>query len=464
MTFEQLFAVLRARWIIASAIFLTVLTGVTAVTLLRPKTYTAVASVVVDIKSPDPIAGVVLSGAASPSFLMTQIDVMTSQRVALKVVNDLKLTEVPSLRQNWLDATKGTGDFKGWLADRFRLSLEVHPSRGSNVVNVSYTGAEPTFAAAIVNAFVKAYLDVNMQLRTDPAKQYNQFFDTNAKQLREQLQAAQSRLSDFQQKESIVVTDERLDVEMARLNELSSQMVQMQAAVADSNSRQAAVKAQGDKTQDVMMNPLVSSLKTTLAQQENQLEQLTTKLGDEHPQVRELRNSIADMRAKIEVEVRRVSGSFGISNSVNQSREAQIRGALEAQRGKVLKMKAVRDQAAMLQRDADNAQRAYEGILVRQNNTSLESKALLDNVAALEYATAPSLPSGPRILNNIALGGVVGLGLALTGALLAERRDRRLRTFNEIEGLTHLAPIGAIPAFKARRKSAELPKRFSPAV
>lgn len=462
MTFEQLFAILRARWIIASGIFLLVLSSVTAFTLLKAKTYTAVASVVVDIKSPDPIAGVVLSGAASPSFLMTQIDVMTSQRVALKVVADLRLNEVPSLRQNWMDATKGTGDFKGWLADRFRLSLEVHPSRGSNVINVAYTGAEPNFSAAIVNAFIKAYLDVNMQLRTDPAKQYNQFFDTNAQQLREQLQAAQSRLSDFQQKEGIVVTDERLDVEMARLNELSSQLVQMQSAVADSVSRQAAVNAQGDKTQDVMMNPLVSTLKANLVQQENQLEQLSTKLGDEHPQVRELRNSIADMRRKIEVEVRRVSGSFGISNAVNQSREAQIRSSLEAQRSKVLKMKAVRDQAAMLQRDADNAQRAHEGVLIRQSNTHLESKALLDNVAALEYATAPSVPSGPRVLNNIALGGVAGIVLALTAALLAERRDRRLRTFGEIEGLTHLPPMGSIPAFKKRLKNSELPQRFRP--
>ena len=462
MTFEQLFAILRARWIIASGIFLLVLSSVTAFTLLKAKTYTAVASVVVDIKSPDPIAGVVLSGAASPSFLMTQIDVMTSQRVALKVVADLRLNEIPSLRQNWMDATKGTGDFKGWLADRFRLSLEVHPSRGSNVINVAYTGAEPNFSAAIVNAFIKAYLDVNMQLRTDPAKQYNQFFDTNAKQLREQLQSAQSRLSDFQQKEGIVVTDERLDVEMARLNELSSQLVQMQSAVADSVSRQAAVNAQGDKTQDVMMNPLVSTLKANLVQQENQLEQLSTKLGDEHPQVRELRNSIADMRQKIEVEVRRVSGSFGISNAVNQSREAQIRSSLEAQRSKVLKMKAVRDQAAMLQRDADNAQRAYEGVLIRQSNTNLESKALLDNVAALEYATAPSVPSGPRVLNNIALGGVAGIVLALTAALLAERRDRRLRTFGEIEGLTHLPPMGSIPAFKKRLKNSELPQRFRP--
>ncbi|MES2089820.1 MAG: Wzz/FepE/Etk N-terminal domain-containing protein, partial [Pseudomonadota bacterium] len=353
MTFEQLFSVLRARWIVALSVFLLVVGSVSAITLLKAKTYTATGSVVVDIKSPDPIAGMVLAGAASPSYLMTQIDVLTSQRVALKVVSDMKLYEVPSLRENWMKSTKGIGDFKGWLADMFRHSLDVHPSRGSNVINVAFTGSDPQFAAAITNAFIKAYLDVNQQLRTDPAKQYSRFFDENGKQLREQFELAQAKLSEFQQKQGLVVTDERLDVEMTRLNELSSQQVQMQSAVMDSGSRQAAVNAQGDKTQDVMMNPLVSTLKTNLTQQENQLELLSTKLGDEHPQVKELRNSITDMRKKLDTEVRRVSSSFGISNSVNVSRENQIRTALEAQRNKVLKMKAIRDQAVMLERDAE---------------------------------------------------------------------------------------------------------------
>ncbi|MBC7701835.1 chain length determinant protein EpsF [Aquabacterium sp.] len=460
MTFEQIFAILKARWIIALSVFLVVLGAVTAKTLLKAKDYTAEGSVIVDIKSPDPIAGMVLSGAASPSYLMTQIDVMTSQRVALKVVSDLKLYEISSLREKWMQSTQGVGDFKGWLADLFRHSLEVHPSRGSNVINVAFTGADPLFAATITNAFIKAYLDVNQQLRTEPAKQYTRFFNNNGKHLREDFEIAQGKLSKFQQDQGLVVTDERLDVEMARLNELSSQQVQMQAAVADSGSRQAAVNAQGDKTQDVMMNPLVSTLKSNLTQQENQLQLLTTKLGDEHPQVKELSNSIADMRKKLETEVQRVSKSFGISNSVNVSRESQVRIALEAQRQKVLQMKAVRDQAAMLQRDVDNAQRVYENVVLRQNTTNLESQAFLDNVAALEYATAPSVPSGPRVVNNIGLGALAGTVLALMAALLMERKDRRLRTFNEIETLTNLPAVGLIPAFKSRKKATELPRRL----
>ena len=234
----------------------------------------------------------------------------------------------------------------------------------------------------------------------------------------------------------------------------------MQSAVVDSGSRQAAVNAQGDKTQDVMMNPLVSTLKTNLTQQENQLELLSTKLGDEHPQVKELRSSITDMRKKLDTEVRRVSSSFGISNSVNVARENQIRTALEAQRSKVLKMKAVRDQAVMLERDAENAQRVYQNVQLRQNTTSLESQAFLDNVAALEFATAPSVPSGPRVMNNIGLGALAGIVLSLMAALLLERSDRRLRTFSEIEALTNLPAVGLIPAFKSGKKTTALPHRL----
>lgn len=461
MAFEQLFAVLRARWIIALLVFAPITVAVAAVTLLTPKSYKATGQIVVDVKSPDPIAGTVLTGAASPSYLMTQIDVLLSQRTALKVVADLKLNELSTLRTNWLESTKGTGDFKGWVADMLRHTLEVHPSRGSNVISVSYTGADPQFAATIANAFITAYLDVNLQLRTEPAKQYSRFFTTNGQQLREQLIKAQSKLSVFQEQQGLVVSDERLDVEMSRLNELSNQQVQLQAIVADSGSRQAAVNAQGDKTQDVMMNPLVSALKTGLTQQENQLELLTTKLGDEHPQVKELRNSIADMRSKLEAETRRVSNSFGFNTSVNVSRENQVRKALDAQRLKVLKMKALRDQAAMLQRDVDNAQRSYEAVMMRNNTTALESQAFFDNVTALEYATAPSVPAGPRVANNIGLGALAGAVLALIVVLMVERKYRRLRTYSEIEGLTQLPAVGLIPAFKRRDKEASLPKRLN---
>ncbi len=461
MTFEQLIAVLRARWIIALGTLLVIFGTVAAFTWLMPKTYTAVASVLVDVKSADPIAGGVPQAVMAPSYLMTQIDVLTSARVAQKVVSNLRLTEVPSLREKWVESTGSTGSFEGYVAQMIRSGLEARPSRGSNVINLQYQAADPAFASAIVNAFVAAYLETSMELRTDPAKQYSTFFDGNAKQLREKLETAQAKLSAFQQRQGLVVNDERLDVESGRLSDLSQAYVSMQTAVADSGSRSTVVKAQGGNTQDVMGSPLVASLKQDVVRIESQLGQMLTKYGDNHPQTVEVRTSLEQLRAKLNAEMARVGTSVTLNNSINVSRAAQVKASLEEQRAKVLKMKQMRNEAELLQSDVDNARRAYEGVMARLSMTSLESQAVLNNVVALEYAVTPSIPSSPRVFTNLALGLLVGAIVAMAIALVVERSDRRLRTVGEIEGVLHLPHIGTVPSFKkALKGSTSLSERL----
>lgn len=455
MTFQLIFAIVRARWILASSIFLLVLTTAVVYTWLVPKSYTASASIIIDIKGQDPIAGMTSPALASPAYLMTQVDVINSSRVALKVVRNLKLNELGDMRAKWQSATGGIGDFEGWLATLIKSNMEARPSRGSNVIYVTYQAADPQFAAVVANGFVQAYLETTLDLRTAPAKLYNDFFDANARQLRSNLEAAQTRLSGFQQKEGLLVNDERLDVETARLNELSSQYVITQSAVADSGSRQAAARVQGDRSPDVINNPLVSSLQAELNRQEAALEQMTTRLGDQHPQVLEAKNGIAEVRRKLDAEVRRVTASVGVGNTVNVSRAAQIKVALEEQRAKVLKMKAIRDEAALLQRDVDNAQRAYDNVIARMGNTSLESQVNQANISALEVAKAPSNHSSPRVLTNVAAGFLIGLILAVVLALLVEHADRRLRSQDDMEALFQQALIGTVPSFPRPKQKAQ---------
>lgn len=462
MSFEQLLAVLRARWAIALGTFVLISGTVAILTVLAPKTYTAQGSVVLDVKNPDPIAGMVAGTIGNPSYLMTQIDIITSSRVALRVVKNLKLAANNDMRNRWKDATNATGDFELWLADLLRKGIEARPSRGSNVIFLSYKSGDPAFAASIVNAFVDAYLEISVDMRTAPAKQFNQQFDTNARALRANLEAAQARLSEFQQKQNLIVTDERMDIETSRLSELSSQFVSMQAAMADSGSRQSAARSNANQSPDIMANPLVSSLKADIVRQEASLEQLRTRLGEQHPQVVELKTSLNDLRAKFSQEVARVASSLGVSNNVNTSRALQIKAALDEQRAKVLKLKTIRDEAAILQRDVDAAQRALDGVVARMQSASLESQALQNNVSALEYARAPATPSEPRVFSNIMLGNVAAAVVALILTLLIEYRDRRLRTLSEVEGLFQQQLLGAIPSFKKPSRLSELSSRLSP--
>ncbi|MGY0194245.1 chain length determinant protein EpsF [Leptothrix sp. BB-4] len=446
MTFSQFLAILRARWLSALIVLALTVGGAVGASLLLPKTYTATAAVVLDVRSPDPIAGMVLGAMAMPAYMATQVDIIQSDRVAQRVVQTLRLSENPQIRADWIEATEGKGSFEAWAADLLKRKLDVKPSRESNVVNVAYSSGDPRFAATLANAFVKAYMDVSIGLRVSPARQYNEFFDARAKELRETLEQAQSRLTTFQKSSGILATDERFDIETQRLNELSSQLVALQALAAESGSRSAQARGnQSDQLQDVIANPVVAGLRADLSRQEARLQELNARLGDAHPQVVELRANIAELAAKLKAESRRVSGSVGVTNTITRAREAEIRASLEAQRARVLALKQQRDEASVLIKEVETAQRALDQVVARASQTSLESQNTQTNISVLTPASEPSDPSSPRLLLNTLLSVFVGTLLAVGFALLRELLDRRVRGPQDLVEALGLPVLGALP-------------------
>ncbi len=454
MTPSKLMSIIRARWsLVVLVIALTTLTAL-GVSLMLPKRYVAAASVVVDAK-PDPVSALIYPGLASPAFMNTQVDVIASDRVALRVVRDLRLTELPELRQQWQEAQL-EGTMEQWVADGLRGNMDVKPSKESNVLTVTYKSPSPQVAATMANAFVKAYLATSLDLRVEPARQYAGYFDIQAKTALEKLEAARAKLSAYEREHGILASDERMDVETARLNELSSQLVGLQALSSESGSRQGQAARGADTLPDVLANPVVSQLKADVSRAEAQLQQLSTRYGDNHPQVIEAKAAVADTRAKLRAETSRVTGAVAATNNINKQREAETRAQLDAQREKVAKLKLARDEASGLMREVESAQRAYENITTRLNQTSLESQTTQSNVNVLTEATPPRAPASPRIGLNTALAFVAGVILAVGIALLLELRDRKVRDADDVMAVLPLPMLGVLPA-PGKRQSSALP-------
>jgi chain length determinant protein EpsF len=446
MTLGQFFSILRARWLLIALIFSLTVVLTVGISMLLPKKYTATASVVVDFK-PDPLSAAMYgAGLASPAFMATQVDIIQSDRVAQRVVRNLKLADNPQVRANWQEATKGQGTVESWLATQFSKEMDVVPSRESSVININYKGADPRFAAGLANAFAQSYIETALELRVDPARQYSTFFDTRSKESREALEKAQTKLSAYQKENSIIASDERLDVENARLNELSSQLVALQALSAESGSRQAqANSSTGANMPEVLNNALITQIKADISRGEARLQELGARYGDSHPQVIEAKANLNELRSKLESETRKVTGSVGITNTVTRQREADVRASLESQRAKVLRMKAVRDEMQVLSRDVENAQRAYDSVFARLNQTSMESQSTQSNINILSSAVPPLEPSSPRLVLNTLLSIIVGLLLAVAVALLRELFDRRIRAVDDAAISLGLPVLGVMP-------------------
>lgn len=459
MTLSQFFVILRARWMLGLCIWLLTVGVVVGASFLMRAKYTATAAVVVDTKSSDPLAGITLgNGINIPSYMATQVDVAQSERVFLRAFRALKLGESAQLREQWMASTEGRGNFESWAAETLGRSFEVRPTRDSNALALSFTAPDPGFAALMANALMQAYIDTTLELRVEPAREYSTFFDERSKQLRDALEQAQTKLSDYQRKNGLLATDERLDIENARLAELSSQVVLLQGMAAETGGRQSQAASDADRMQEVLGNPVVAQLTTDLSRQQIRLEELNSRLGEQHPQVVELKASIAELRDRLSAATRRASGSVVVSNTVTQGRLTQAAEALAEQRAKVLRLKAQRDESSVIQRDVENAQRAYDAALARLTQTEMESQNRQTNVSVLKRASEPPFPSSPKIVLNTAVAVVLGFLLAIGGALLREMIDRRMRTEDDVAlGLNqHLLAIIPHAVLSSRKDSSRL--------
>jgi len=458
MTFKQFLLVLRARWRVALGVFFAVVIATVVASLLMPDQYTASATVVVDSKA-DPVAGNVYAAQLSTGYIATQVDIISSERVAQRVAKLLKLDQVPETIEKWRNSTGGRGDVTVWLGTKLQKRLAVTPSRDSSVIDISVTWDDAKNAAILANAFAQAYIDTDIELKVDLAKQYATWFDERSRALRADLQAKQKRLSDYQSATGIVATDGKLDIENARLAELSSQLVAIQALRQDSQSRQQQIGGNFDSVPEVLQSPVIVGLKAELSRAEAKLQDIASTLGKNHPDYQTTAAEIASLHGRIAQESAKIVASLGSTTQINQRRENDIRAALEAQKKRMLDLTHQHDEVSVLQNDVATAQRNLDVVTQRLAQSNLESQTQQTNISILTPAVEPLIHSSPRLTLNalvgLFLGGILGVG----AALVLELTDRRVREESELPQLLGVPIIGRIGSstIKARRDRSSAP-------
>jgi polysaccharide biosynthesis transport protein len=453
---KQILLILKARWWLVLAVLVVGVAGTYVVSHFLPKKYTAATSLVVDVRGRDPIAAMLV-----PASMTTQEDIIKSDRVAQRVVTLLRLDQNPAVREQWREATGGRGRVEMWLGELLQKNLNVvPPRRDSTVLTIEYTAVDGGFAAAVANAYAQAYVDATVELRVEPAKQYARWFAEQGKSLRENLERAQARLSEFQQKKGLVAKDERLDAETAKLNELTSQLTSIQLFTVDQKSKERSGQ---DTLPEVLGNSVVSGLRSDIARKEAQLKDASVNLGENHPQYKSMQFELAALRDRLANETKHVTTTYTSTRNVSSDKERELRGAIERQKQKLLELRGERDQLSMMQRDVDSAQNASDSVAARFAQTSLESQANQTNVFLLSPAIEPLEPSQPKILRYTAMAVFFSLLAGLAAAFGLELLNRRVRCIEDL-GEALGFPVLAVLAPDSPRRRWLLWKRTVPSL
>ncbi len=442
MILGRLLRVLGSRiWLVLAILAITVSATIVG-TVMTAKRYVATTSMLLELPSKDPLLGsaVYLQGSIN-AYLASQIELIGSERVVNKVIAELDLTHDPVLRKQFESLGADRGNIEAWLRGRLLQDMKAEPGRDAPVIKLSFEALEPNLAAKLANGFVKAYVDATLGLRTQPARDYASLFETQANESRRQLADARERLSRFQRDTGITSNEESRDVQSTRLQELSSQLVQLEAAAAATRSRETTLRSAGRESMpEVVSNATLGAMKTEIGKLRGRLEEQSVRLGLNHPQMIALLAELTDLNRRYEIELDRIAASISVEAAISEQKVARTRAALDSQRSTVLALKKQRDQLSELQRTVDEEQKAVDLVSQRYTQTNVEANLRLSNVSVLASATPPGGPARPRPAINIAIGTVLGLLLGAFAAMAVEQVQRPIRDTQDL-ALAAGAPV-----------------------
>jgi uncharacterized protein involved in exopolysaccharide biosynthesis len=294
---------------------------------------------------------------------------------------------------------------------------------------------------------------MSIQLKIEPSRKAAIFFNDQIKELRDKFELAQKKLSGGQLKSGLSDSENGVDVETRRLNEISNQLVTVQAQLMDASSRkkQMSVTASSEAP-DVVSNQMIQNLKAELSRAEARFAQIGERFTSSHPMYEQSHAEVNRLRANLKKEIGVVSSSMGNNEHILQQRETDLRNALAAQKAKVLELNQRRDELKVLSNEMQSAQRAYETASQRFLQNNLEGQSNQSDIAVLTPAVAPTASASPKPIRNSVLSALLGIMLGSGMAFLMEMVDRRVRSTHDlVERLQ--APVLGVMVSKTRHRS-----------
>jgi chain length determinant protein EpsF len=455
MNLRQVLLILRLRWWLVLSLLILVVGGALLYSLkYQPKRFVANTTLILDMKT-DPLLSALAPGIAAPAYIATQAEILASERLSSRVVRMMGLAQNAAAVAQWREETEAKVPLEVYFGQLLQGGLQVKPGRGNQLLNITFNGADPNFAAAAANTFAKAYIDLSVELRNSPARENAGFYDDRLKQLRTELEAAQERVSEFQQRKGVMITNDRFDQESSRLAALEASL---SAALAEQAAAVSIARnSGGDLSADVAQSGAVQEIRSQLAAAETRMSEASLTLGSNHPTRLQLDAQIKELRSQLGAATRRVGGSSASASRVSSQKVGELRALVEAQKRTVLNMRTVRDEGAFLLKELEAAQRTFDTVTQRRTQLSLESQADQAAARVLSPATAPLEPASPNVPKNMLVAVLLGLGLGIGVALAWELLDRRVRSEHDLSGVEG---VPVLTVLSNRREKAHMVRRL----
>ncbi|WP_179039075.1 exopolysaccharide transport family protein [Rhizobium leguminosarum] len=373
--------------------------------------------------------------------IASQVQLLQSADLLKKVINDLKLYNLPEFD----DAASGSAMSsilvklhlkknplenppEERVIDAFVERLQVYQVPGSRVIGISFTSKDPKLAAAIPNAMANVYLSTQSGAKLDSNSEATRWLEPEIEGMRLKVSEAEKKVAEYRTSHGLLQTNGTTTFPAQQLNDISAELTRVRGDKANAEARAQAVRnalksgEASDTLPDIMSSQAIQRLKGTESGLQSQISDLQTSLLNNHPRLKSLRAQLSDIRSQIRQETQKILASIE-----NESKVADLRASeLERQSDTVqaTSARAGEDEVGLnaLEREANAQRQLLETYLVRYREAAsrADSNSSPADARIVSKAVEPVDPYFPKVVPIVVVAAVATLIMSAIVIMLAE--------------------------------------------
>ena len=448
----------KRQWMILTVVFV-VMTLVAIYSYKEKPVYRATAEVEVDSETPDvqSVNDLYQTVPTDPTFLQTQVDVLTSDNLAWQTIEQLKLDRNSAFNPPASGHQSGPKETftsrQARLIGAFKGVLHVDLVTGSRMIKVSFESTDPRLAAQVANAVVSNYREYNFLTKYSATREASGWMTQQLDDLKAKVEKSQQALVNYERQNSIVNISGKESIQEQRLADLSQDVTIAQNDLAQREALNQLVQANPEKVGLLSQDSLLEDMEKKYADLKTSYVDALGQYGPNFPNVVRLRDQINEVDSLIQQERKLAVERIGHNYRAALARVKLLAKSVEDEKAKVGDLNQSMIQYDLLKHEYNTNQQLYDSLLTRVKDATVSAGLRANNVQIVDRALVPSAPVSPNKKRNISIGLMVGLVLGVTLAFVREVMDTSVKTAEDVERSIAEPVLGVIPSVRSLDKS-----------
>ena len=456
-------AVARHKRLILGLVLVALLSAGPVAYLIAPS-YVATSTILIDHRAPkiDIKPGApdaqTLSDEEADAYYATQNKILESRSLALRVIQDLGLEDNPILKRQALLAWLGFNShrppdpalIREKEIDAYLYRLKVKPQTGTRLVSISFIAPDPTLAARVANAHVRAYVAQGVQLRDEASSTARQFLETKLQEVKDRVEKSEAALNDYRRQRGIVAAPSE-----DKGHVLTQRLADLEKALTSAETERIALETEThlekagdyDSLPMVINSALIQNLKQEYAKADADYASLASQFKPDYPELEEINAHRNELRSRLNREMQQVAAGVEWSYKAAVAREDELHKKVDTEKAEAAALNDASLQDALMAREVEGDQTLYRNVLAKINEMGVVGGAPSNEVSIIDQAEPPTEPSSPQKLLLIASVGAGSLFLGICLALLLDRLDDTFKDPDQLERALALPCLGLVPDF-----------------